>query len=80
MRDVERAMKVITWFYVNADLISNILNEPGNNHSGESSVDDSDEETKQEEIQQVRYFYYLSRQAELTDQKTNSLPPLAPES
>ena len=57
MRDVERAMKVITWFYVNSDLISKVIAEPDNNQESESSEEDSyDEgnERKPAKVQQVR--------------------------
>ena len=57
MRDVERAMKVITWFYVNSDLISKIIAEPDNNQESVSSEEDSDDEGKERElaaVQQVR--------------------------
>ena len=57
MRDVERAMKVITWFYVNSDLISKVIAEPDNNQESESSEEDSDDEGNERElaaVQQVR--------------------------
>ena len=57
MRDVERAMKVITWFYVNSDLISKIIAEPDNSRESESSEEDSDDEENEQEpaeVQQVR--------------------------
>ena len=46
MRDVERAMKVITWFYSNSDLIVGVI-EDGVTVAVESSEDESDEDVKE---------------------------------
>ena len=57
LRDVERAMTVITWFFVNSELISSIVPPPGNYEDDEYSTDGSDEdadlEESEEEIEQV---------------------------
>ena len=46
MRDVERAMKVITWFYSNSNLIVGVI-EDGVTVAEESSEDESDEDVKE---------------------------------
>ena len=39
MRDVERAMKVIVWFYTNSELIDEVIGEEGNGRDEDSSDD-----------------------------------------
>ena len=54
LRDVERAMKVIMWFYTNSELIDEVIGEEGHDTNedscGESSKnenEDSDDELEQ---------------------------------
>lgn len=48
MRDVERAMKVITWFYGNSELISKSITEAEITQSSESSGDKQASKTEDE--------------------------------
>ena len=50
----ERGNEVITWFYVNSDLISKIIAEPDNNQESVSSEEDSDDEGKERELAAMR--------------------------
>ena len=44
MRDVERAMNVITWFYTNSELISSVVGCLSSEDEDESSSEDSGDE------------------------------------
>ena len=46
MRDVERAMKVIVWFYSNSELINQVI---GDEDNVKDEDDDSSEESSEEE-------------------------------
>ena len=64
LRDVERAMKVITWFHSNSELIARVIKEEVN-VSEESSEDESDEDedeygANKEQNEQVIYFTSIS--------------------
>ena len=52
MRDVERAMKVITWFFTNAELITRIVGEEDEIADGDSSEDER-EENDNVQVEQV---------------------------
>ena len=65
LRDVERAMKVIIWFYSNSELINWVIgdgdNVRDNKSSGESSEDESDEndDNQVEQVSFLRFFLLL---------------------
>ena len=44
MRDVERAMKVITWFYSNSELIIKVIGDENEYEDDDSSFAESSEE------------------------------------
>ena len=63
LRDVERAMKVIMWFYSNSELIHRVIEESTNagNEGRESSEESSEDERGEdvidsEENEQVRFL------------------------
>ena len=74
LRDVERAIKVILWFYSNSDLIARVIDgedRDGDDESDEelseegsdrSYVDDDDEDVihllTRAQVQQVRFSFY----------------------
>ena len=60
MRDVERAMKVITWFYSNSELIARVIKEE-ENVSEESSAEESDEDEDSDyEVQDDQVIFISS--------------------
>ena len=61
LRDVERAMKVITWFHSNSELIARVIKEEVD-VTGESSEDESDEDMEKNsknEEQVIRIINFL---------------------
>ena len=70
LRDVERAMKVIVWFYSNSELIDEVIREEGNDKDEDSSEessedqdeDSNDEHERTEEVRTLNFclFYILS--------------------
>ena len=60
MRDVERAMKVITWFYSNSELIARVVEEDDNgaeeSSEDESGEDDDVDSDNEEQVEQVSCF------------------------
>ena len=56
LRDVERAMKVIMWFYSNSELIDRAIHDDDNADEDSDSSEESSNEDVQK-IEQVKFFY-----------------------
>ena len=56
LRDVERAMKVIMWFYSNSELIQLVMEDDANasdDEDSDSSEEPSEDESAEEDIQET---------------------------
>ena len=64
LRDVERAMKVIMWFYSNSELIQRVIkdNDSSRNEDSDSSEESSEDESDEDlrgfvrDVEQVRFL------------------------
>jgi hypothetical protein len=64
LRDVERAMKVIIWFYSNSELINWVIGDGDNvrdqdNKSSEESSEDESDENDDNQVEQVSFLRFF---------------------